>query len=178
MSIFDLEASKQRAERRLKGHTLNKTARRGRSDRGRSRLDAQIQRRLDQLLSGQDKPPMRDILCDIRCFCEESGLKSPSRATVYAYLIQTRGNEYRLSDLPSEVRSCLYNLRDDATLPGRQLAFYCFNYGDSRAAAFAAGLPWLDLYQAARTQGWRRRSRGLLQAVLRVRNISSPRMRP
>lgn len=77
-----------------------------------------------------------------------------------------------MSALPTDVRPCLYNLSDDATVPGRQLAFYCFNYGGGRAASFAAGLPWLDLYQAARLPGWRPKSRGLIQAVLRVRGIN------
>jgi non-specific serine/threonine protein kinase len=39
-----------------------------------------------------------------------------------------------------------------------------------------AGLPWLDLYQARRARGWRTRSRGLLDAVLRAREIT-PRAR-
>ena len=57
-------------------------------------------------------------------------------------------------------------------VPGHQLAFYCFNYGTSDVMSFAAGLPWLDLYQAAHLRGWWPRSRGLLDASLRARRIS------
>lgn len=57
-------------------------------------------------------------------------------------------------------------------MPGPQLAFYCLNYGSLAAISYAAGLPWLDLYQAGRLRGWRPRSRGLLDAVLRARGIS------
>ena len=115
---------------------------------------------------------MREILRDISVFCEEQGLRPPSRSTVYTFLLQAPCSEFRVSALPTDVRPCLYNLSDDATVPGRQLAFYCFNYGGGRAASFAAGLPWLDLYQAARLPGWRPKSRGLIQAVLRVRGIN------
>jgi hypothetical protein len=47
--------------------------------------------------------------------------------------------------------------------------FYCLNYGSLAAMSFAAGLPWLDLHQARHLRGWRPRSRGLLDAVLRAR---------
>ncbi len=56
-------------------------------------------------------------------------------------------------------------------VPGPQLAFYCLNYGGIGAISFAAGLPWLALYQAALIPGWRRRSGGLLEAIRRVRGI-------
>ena len=74
--------------------------------------------------------------------------------------------------LDPENPSALYNLAPESEVPAHQVAFYCFNYGDLAAASFAAGLPWLALYQAARLPGWRARSRGLLEATLRVRNIS------
>jgi hypothetical protein len=56
-------------------------------------------------------------------------------------------------------------------VPGHQLAFYCFNYGSLGAISYAAGLPWLDLYQARRMRGWRPRSFGLLLAVMRRRGL-------
>jgi hypothetical protein len=56
-------------------------------------------------------------------------------------------------------------------VPGHQLAFYCFDYGSLAAISFAAGLPWLDLYQARRMRGWRPRSFGLLAAVMRRRGL-------
>jgi hypothetical protein len=49
--------------------------------------------------------------------------------------------------------------------------FHCLNYGTLPAMCYAAGLPWLDLFQASQLRGWRPRSRSLLQAVMRVRGI-------
>lgn len=49
---------------------------------------------------------------------------------------------YRVAGLPPAARHALYNLGDDSHVPAHQLAFYCFNYGDSAAMSFAAGLPW------------------------------------
>ncbi|HVS12347.1 MAG TPA: hypothetical protein VMV46_00345 [Thermoanaerobaculia bacterium] len=76
-----------------------------------------------------------------------------------------------MRQLPAPVRESLYNLSEDGTVPGHQLAFHCFNYGSLQAMSFAAGLPWLALYQAARLPGWRPRSKGLLDAILRTRGI-------
>ena len=56
-------------------------------------------------------------------------------------------------------------------VPGHQLAFYLFHHGDTQALSFAAGMPWLELYQANRMRGWRPTSRGLFLAVLRRRRI-------
>lgn len=77
-----------------------------------------------------------------------------------------------MADLPPAVRDALYNLTADSEVPGHQVAFYCFNYGDSAAVSFAAGLPWLALYQAGRLPGFRPRSRGLFEAVMRARGLA------
>jgi hypothetical protein len=69
------------------------------------------------------------------------------------------------------VQGALYNLGPTGQVPGHQLVFHAFQHGDTRAMSFAAGLPWLDLYQAQRMRGWRARSRGLLDAVMRRRGI-------
>jgi hypothetical protein len=71
----------------------------------------------------------------------------------------------------SPVVDALYNLSPADRIPGHQLAFYCFNYGSLAAISYAAGLPWLDLYQARFLRGWRPRSAGLLEAVMRARGI-------
>jgi hypothetical protein len=104
-------------------------------------------------------------------FCTRQGLRPPSRATLYNVLARIEGHVYDISALPPHVREALYNLAPDGTVPGHQLAFYCFNHGSLAAASYAAGLPWLDLYQAARLRGWRPRSRGLLRAALRARGL-------
>lgn len=105
-------------------------------------------------------------------FCAKRGMRPPSRATLYNVLTRIEGHVYDISVLPSHVREALYNLAPDGTVPGHQLAFYCFNYGTLAAVSYAAGLPWLDLYQASRLRGWRPLSRGLLRAVERVRGIA------
>ena len=76
-----------------------------------------------------------------------------------------------MATLPTPVVEALYNIAPDWRVPGHQLAFYCFNYGSLGAISFAAGLPWLDLYQARRMRGWRPRSFGLLSAVMRRRGL-------
>lgn len=105
---------------------------------------------------------------------EERGWRPPSRGALYAALASLEGSRHEKARLPPPVQDALYNLGPDAQVPGHQVAFYCFNYGSVAAASFAAGLPWLDLYQAARARGWRRRSRGLVLAALAAR---SPRRR-
>ena len=81
------------------------------------------------------------------------------------------GRTFRKQDLPPAAQAALYNLAPESDVPGHQVAFYCFNYGDLCAVSFAAGLPWLSLYQARRMPGHRRKSRGLLEAVSLVRRI-------
>lgn len=104
-------------------------------------------------------------------FCVTNGLRPPSRASLYAAFSKIPGHTYPVSQLPPHVVDVLYNLAPSGTVPGHQLAFYCFNYGSLAAVSYAAGLPWLDLYQASRLRGWRPRSRGLLEAVMRARAI-------
>ena len=103
--------------------------------------------------------------------CLSAGLKVPARASLYNALARLDGHVYAVGTLPPAVVEALYNIAPDGLVPGRQLAFYCFNYGSLPAISYAAGLPWLDLYQARRLRGWRPRSRGLLDAVMRVRGI-------
>lgn len=103
--------------------------------------------------------------------CAEHALKTPARATLYNAFSRIDGHEYDISRLPLAVARTLYNLAPHGRVPGHQLAFHCVNYGSLEAVSFAAGLPWLDLYQARRLRGWRPRSRGLLTAIMRVRRI-------
>jgi hypothetical protein len=103
--------------------------------------------------------------------CESAGLKPPARATLYNALARLDGHLYTVSTLPTPAVEALYNIAPEGCVPGHQLAFYCFNYGSLSAISFAAGLPWLDLYQARRMRGWRPRSFGLLAAVMRWRGL-------
>lgn len=168
MSIFDLDTSLERAERRLGGTSAS---RRPRSDRGRTRLAPAVAAELERLLQGRERPPVREILERLERFCGAKGLKRPARATIYQAMARTLPRTHTLAELPRPVREALYNLSGVEEVPGHQLAFYCFNYGDLAAISFASGLPWLALYQAARLPGWRPRSRGLLDAVLGSRGI-------
>ena len=99
------------------------------------------------------------------------GLKPPVRASLYNALVRIDGHTYAVADLPACVAATLYNIDPAGHVPGHQLAFHCFNFGAVPAISYAAGLPWLDLHQARRLRGWRPRSAGLLEAVLRARRI-------
>ena len=113
---------------------------------------------------------MADILRHLADWCASRGLRPPSRAGLYNQLPRIPGHTYEVGSLPPHVKAALYNLGPNGEVPGHQLAFYCFNYGSLAAVSYAAGLPWLDLYQALHLRGWRPRSRGLLQAAMRVRD--------
>jgi hypothetical protein len=164
--MFEITASHERAGRLL---GQRRSARRRRSDAGRSRLDRRALRALEALAGGDERPSMAALQREHAARCARLGVRAPARATLYNTLVRLKGHAYAVSDLPVAVRRALYNVASDAVVPGRQLAFFCFNYGSLPAISFAAGLPWLDLYQATRLRGWRPRSRGLLLAARRAR---------
>jgi hypothetical protein len=166
--VFDLAKSQRRAEERL-GRT---SKRRRRSDAGRSRLDQAVLEELHAQILGVERPPLAAIGRHLAEWCARRGLRPPSRASLYNTLRRVPGHVYPVASLPRQVQEALYNFGADGEVPGHQLAFYCFNYGSMPAVSYAAGLPWIDLYQAVYLRGWRPRSRGLLQAALRVRGIS------
>lgn len=167
-SIFDLSSSLRRAEARLGPAS----GRRTRSDIGSFRIDPQVRAELRRLLAGDEYPGARAILEQLGSFCARKKLRCPSRATLYKLMEREPGRSYEMAALPSEVRSALYNLGAEVgRVPGPQVAFYCFNYGELGAIHFAARLPWVALHQASKMRGWRARSRGLLCAVLLARRI-------
>lgn len=134
-------------------------------------MPADLQSELERLLRGQERPPVRTIMKHLEDFCAPRDLSVPARATIYQAMARTPARAYVVADLPQAVRETLYNLSEDSVVPGHQLVFHCLNYGGVEAVSFAAGLPWLALYQAARMPGWRQRSKGLLDAILRIRGI-------
>lgn len=170
MSFFNLSASFGRAEKRMKG-AAKAGGRRPRSDRGTPRTDARTLDVLAEVAGGYDRPRMADLLSSVDHRCKREGCKPPSRASVYKLLSTLPTPSYKVAGLPPAVRAALYNLTGDSEVPAHQLAFFCFNYGDLAAMSFAAGLPWLALYQAGRLPGYRPRSRGLVEAVMRARGI-------
>ena len=163
--MFDLMASQARARERLGPSST----RRRRSDAGRSRLRPELLAELRALLLADGHPSMTAIQRRLAAFARERGWRPPARATLYTALSRLEGSSHVRATLPAAVQEALYNLAPDAIVPGHQVAFYCFNHGSLAAASVAAGLPWLDLYQAARARGWRSRSRGLLLAALAAR---------
>lgn len=127
--------------------------------------------RLRSLVLGTERPSMASVERELKAWCRTSGCRPPARASLYNVLPRLDGHVYEIADLPAVVQQALYNLAPHGPVPGAQLAFYCFNYGTLPAMSFAAGLPWLDLYQASTHRGWRPRSRGMLAAVLAARGI-------
>lgn len=170
MSIFDIRASQESARRRLQS-APKAPGRRPRSDRGRLRIDPRVLAVLVDATAGYDRPSMAEILKRVGERCRRRRLTPPSRASVYKLLAALPTPSYRLVDLPAAVQNALYNLGPDSVVPSHQIAFYCFNYGDIEAMSFAAGLPWLALYQARRMPGHRPKSRGLLEAVAMARGL-------
>ena len=171
MSFFNLPASLELAQERLKGGA-KAGGRRPRSDRGTPRVDPRTLAILVEACGGYDRPAMSGLLARVGKACRAKRLKPPSRASVYKWLATLPTPHYEVAGLPPSVRHALYNLTDDSKVPAHQLAFYCFNYGDLAATSFAAGLPWLALYQAARMPGYRSKSRGLVEAVMRARGLA------
>jgi hypothetical protein len=168
MSIVDLDKALKSAEARL--GTVPRTRKR-RADAGVTRLPEPAVSELRRLLGGQERPSMRDVGRELGVFCQARGLRPPARATLYRFMAEVPMHHYRVAGLPPWVGASLYNLDADARVPGHQLVFYAFNYGDARAMSFAAALPWVDLYQAARIRGWRAMSLGPLRAAMRKRKI-------
>jgi len=170
MAVFDIDVSIAKAKKRL-----GNAPRKRRSDRGELRLDPRVIECVEASLGGQDRPPMTRLLEEVADRCRRNGVAPPSRATVYKLLRVAAGPRHRVGDLPGPVQAALYNLEADSVVPERQVAFYCFNYGDLSAMSFAAGLPWLALHQARHMPGHRPRGLGLLRAVLRARGIEDGR---
>ena len=169
MSTFDLEKSVARARKRLRSSPGR------RSDRGASRLDPGVLECVARVLSGQERPPVKTMREDLAALCRRRGLSPPSRATLYKLMSTLPGPVFGMRELPPGVQQALYNLGPESRVPGHQVAFYCFNHGDLEAVCYAAGLPWLAIYQALRTPGWHERSRGLAEAVALARGISDGR---
>ncbi len=129
----------------------------------------ELQAELRSSALGWRPPSLSAVQRRLAELARAKGWRPPSRATLYQTLARLDGSRHEVAGLPAAVRGALYNLSPEGTIPGHQLAFYCFNYGSPAAASFAAGLPWLDLHLAARLRGWRPRSRGLVLAALAAR---------
>lgn len=165
--MFDINRSQRQAKKRL----ARVSSRRRRSDAGRSRLPKVVLAELRAAALGDDRPSMAALQRLVSERCRSAGLKPPVRASLYNALARLDGHLYSVATLPPPVVDALYNIASDGRVPGHQLAFHCFNYGSLAAISYAAGLPWLDLYQARRMRGWRPRSLGLLLAVMRRRRF-------
>jgi hypothetical protein len=170
MLYNNIQDSILKAKKRL-GSKNAVSKRKRRSDCGKSRLPRAVIKKLNQLLSSQNRPDMRELLSEIKIYCLKNKYPIPARGTLYNYIERAPVPLYHPDRLPEQVKGALYNLDLKTPIPGHQLVFYCVNYGDLKAVSYAAGLPWLSLYQASRIRGFRPKSRGLLEAVIRKRGI-------
>jgi hypothetical protein len=170
MLYNNIQETLEKAQKRL-GSSTTVSLRKRRSDRGKSRMPSALIKKINTLISARERPRMRTLLAEIKKFCIKHKFPVPTRATIYSYIKKAPVPLYHPDQLPEQVKASLYNLDLNTPVPGHQLAFYCFNYGDLKATSYAAGLPWLPLYQAAHMRGFRPKSRGLLQAVLHKRGI-------
>ncbi|HTM46799.1 MAG TPA: hypothetical protein VL137_17710 [Polyangiaceae bacterium] len=154
-----------------------------RSDRGRARLPAAVERHLLQRLATLQRPAFSELARELECFCRQQGLRVPARSTIYNAVARAPIPRYRWSELPTAVTAALYNLTATASgaqlqgepsrtdIPGDQIVFYALNYGTSRAVSYAARLPWLCLQRASEKSGWRPKSRSLLSAIMAYRGL-------
>ena len=129
-----------------------------------------MEAKLRSLLSTHDRPRMTDVHRVLTAFCRARRLRAPSRSTLYNAIDRVDPPTFDVDALPEAVRRTLHNVAR-GRVPGQQVVFAAFNYGDTRALSFAAGLPWLCLRRAARLGGWRPKSRSLLRAVAICRGI-------
>jgi hypothetical protein len=171
MTWNTLETSLVKARERLGEAAERPGTRRRRSDASGVRLDPLVQAELERLLAGDERPAMTALLADLARTCRAHRRSAPSRATLYRFLGIAPGATFRVGDLPAAVQEVLHNLDGATRVPAHQVAFLCLNHGGTEALGYAAALPWLALYQAALYRGWRPRSRGLLEAIRRVRRI-------
>ncbi len=154
-----------RAEIRLAG-----PARKVRSDRGGTRFAPVVEAELVRLLGKHERPAVLDVLRALEVYCKRLRIKPPSRASIYNAMARVEPPSYPRAALPEAVRRCLHNVGGDR-VPGHQVAFAAFNYGDERALSFAAGLPWACLYRAEKVPGFRPKSLALLRAVMSWRGL-------
>jgi hypothetical protein len=108
------------------------------------------------------------VLRQVREYCRTRGLRAPSRGTIYNAFARASVPSFSREDLPESVLRTLHNI-GGREIPGHQIVFAAFNYGDTRAISYASALPWSCLQAAARLRGWRPKSAALLAAVMRYR---------
>ena len=111
-----------------------------------------------------------DVLDELGAFCRRRGLEMPSRATVYNAVNRVPVPTYDYDELPRSVQQTLHNVAR-GRIPGQQVVFAAFNFGDVRAMSFASSLPWICLHRASMIPGYRPKSFALLAAVMAHRGI-------
>jgi hypothetical protein len=129
-----------------------------------------VESKLLSILGSQERPAVVDVLRKLESYCRSRSLRMPSRATIYNAMDRVPIPMFAYEDLPSSVQRTLHNVAH-GPIPGHQIAFAAFSYGDSRALSFAAGLPWVCLRAASKARGFRPKSRALLDAVIAYRGI-------
>jgi hypothetical protein len=134
----------------------------------RSEVEAELQKLL--VVEGAERPSATRVRKKLAEYCRRRRLPVPSRATVYNALLRVAVPSYRRDALPNDVNRTLHNVGGNE-VPGDQVVFAAFNYGDTRALSYAAALPWPCLLRASRLRGWRPKSAALLRAVMMYRGI-------
>src|SRR5512140_1053164 len=156
MSEISLTPSATRFEARLRA-----SRRRRRSDAGHARLPTAVEAALQELLATQERPPVGEVYRQLQQRCRRLRAPCPSRSTVYNAIERVVPPSFASDELPAAVRACLHNVAA-GPIPGHQVVYAAFNYGDTRALSFAAGMPWSCLHRAAKMPGFRPKSLGLL----------------
>src|SRR3990172_3828841 len=102
--MFDIQQSARRAEQRMR-RAAEPTTRRRVSHRIRGRSSASdALELLREMLMGDDRPNMTELLAELARRCRRRGLACPSRARIYNLLPQLEGHRYHPSDMPAAVR--------------------------------------------------------------------------
>ena len=151
---------------------MSELVRRGRSDRGKSRLEPAVEAQLRALLRPRDfvRPGASEVRRRLGEFCKRTGQSVPSRGTIYNAMSRLPPIVYPRESLPESVQHTLHNV-GGTEIAGRHVVFAAFNHGDISAISYASALPWSCLLAAARLRGFRPKSLALLRAVMQRRGI-------
>src|SRR5512140_3353515 len=113
--MFDFSRSQREAAARLGPSSR----RRRRSDRGRSRLPVPVLAEVRASAGRMDRPSMAELQEKVSSLCARSGLRTPSRASLYNAFATLDGHSYAIGALPPAIREVLYNLATTGSVPGR-----------------------------------------------------------
>ncbi len=173
MEWSNIDASLARAAARMAAASSSRQAR---AETARPRVHASVLKKLSVWLY-ENELGMPEVVRRVRALYRDRGGPAPSRAAVHEWARAVPSPSVDVASLPASARNALYNLAGTPEVPIDQVAFYCFNYGDTLAISYAAALPRAVLGRALRVPGWRPKSRALAEAVLLTRKAQDVRAR-